>query len=569
MPRFCHIYRPDVVRLPVVAVALFGVQVCLAAQKNPYKIDDTLFALYTEAYKVRMTKEGLVLADQLYSKAKALGDGKAMCLARSVTMFYYYYNGDDEHFFRAVKDMQNEALRTKFTQYYYFGITNSVNYLINQGKLHNALVYVKEFERKARAENDYVGLFFELGSLANVHIQRSEISLAVKALREALELGNKYAKDQDMATLYRKLADCYGLEFEYQLMYDTAMKGYAVAKTKTTRMRLLRYMAFAKLKLQDYAAAAECCRLYEKESGSPLKPLPKDLASNEVLSVAAIAEGDIDNAYEHIGAISDAFAESRIRLFIELARRIGDYEEMACLRQYFYGSRIFKQDSVNLQDLIELSSQMTNQRLLFDNQHLALEHRLVENERQRAELDYTNLELAHTKLSVANSSLELGRMRDNALLMRLAYDKKKLQTQQLKSKIREEQNRKKMADLYAWVAVCVALVLLVAGFYTLRIYRRVAKRLRKIHSQLSVNHKELTVANEMAQAADRAKTSLIQDMDRDINIPLNSVAGFAQLIADSANVSPEERTAYFQQIRDNTDQMLAIVKDVLDKVQKS
>lgn len=569
MPIFCHTYRPDAVRLPVVAVALFGAQVCVGAQNNPYKIDDRLFVLYSEAYKVRMTKEGLVLADQLYSQAKALGDGKAMCLARSVTMFYYYYKSDDEHFFRAVKDMQDEALRTKFTQYYYFGITNCVNYLINRGKLHDAFVYVKEYERKARADNDYVGLFFELGSLANIHIQRSEVSLAAKALREALDLGNKYAKDQDMATLYRKLADCYGLEFEYQRMYDTARKGYAVAKTRTTRMRLLRCMAFAKLKLQDYTAVAEYCRLYEKENGSPVKPLPNDLASNEVLSMAAIAEGDFDKAEQRIGAISDSYAESKARLYIELARRMDDYESMAGLRQYFYISRITKQDSVNLQDLIELNSQMTNQRLLFDNQHLVLEHQLEENGRQRAELDYTNLELAHTKLSLANSSLELGRARDNAQLIRLSYAWKKLEAQQLKSKIREEHDKKKTANLYASVAVLVVLVLLVAGFYTLRIYRRVTGRLRKIHSQLSVNHKELLAANEMAQAADRAKTSLIQDMDRDINIPLNSIAGFAQLIADSANVSPEERTAYFRQIRDNTDHMLAIVKDVLDKVQKS
>ena len=70
-------------------------------------------------------------------------------------------------------------------------------------------------------------------------------------------------------------------------------------------------------------------------------------------------------------------------------------------------------------------------------------------------------------------------------------------------------------------------------------------------------------------AASNVKTRLLQNMKRDVNIPLNAIAGFAQLIADNgAECTPEERAEYFRQISENTDRMLAIVKDVLEKAQK-
>ena len=134
-------------RLSAVALCLclmLLLPICASAQNNPYKINDSLYAIYQKAYQRRAYADGLKMAGDMYREAVRLGDGKAQCLALSVTMFYYYYrNPDDEPGFRcAVKAMQDKALATGYRQYYYFGMTNTVNWLLLRKRSNEAIQYV-------------------------------------------------------------------------------------------------------------------------------------------------------------------------------------------------------------------------------------------------------------------------------------------------------------------------------------------------------------------------------------------------------------------------------------------
>lgn len=290
---------------------------------------------------------------------------------------------------------------------------------------------------------------------------------------------------------------------------------------------------------------------------------------SEMRIMHRIITGQYAEADSLIKGMDNFYDTIKLRLHIALFQKMGEWKKMAALRNQYYERRIANQDSMNLQDIVGISADIYNQKALIDNRRLETERQRIANEHQRVEIANASLELSNTRLSLDNSSLELGRTRADADRMRLANANKRLETARLKSRIEEERVRHETFSLHAMTAIAVVIVLIVAAFLYMRVHRRVTRHLRRLHNRLAVNHAELKEARNRAMAASGVKTALIQNMTRDINIPLDSITGFAQLLADSkAAYTKEERAEYFRQIRENTDRMLAIVKDVLEKAQK-
>ena len=538
------------------------------AQNNPYKIDDRLYRLYAEGSQKVRSPEALGIAHRMYSDAKALGDGKAQCLARSVEMFHYYYTRSDSAAFeRAVRAMQDDALRTGYRQYYYFGFTNLINYRINANQYGEAFRMAQDFVNRVRKAGDHYGLFYALNSLGSVHQARNEIRMAIGALNEALDVGTRYVKDQDLATVYRKIAECYAGCFEYEQSYDAARRGYEVAKTNTIRLRLLYHMAFAQLKLQRYDRVEELYRQYKALGGGRAKTRDMSAENLEMLICHNIACGKTDEARDLITGMDRFFLARQLRLSMSYCQRAGRYKEMADLQQSYYGIRIANQDSMNLQDIAGMYADLYNQKVLIDNRRLEVERQRMLGERQRADIANARLSLANSQLELKNSSLELGRVRSRSELMQLSYNRRRLQNARLQSSLAAAKDSRTAARLHIYTVVAAIAVVLAAALLVSLTHRRIMRRLRGIHASLVHSHSQLKEARNRAVAADRVKTALIQNMTRDINTPLDSVVGFAQLIADGG-ATPEQRAEYFRQISCNTDALLKIVGEVLEKAQR-
>lgn len=560
-------------RLSAVALCLcfmLLVPLCAAAQNNPYKIDDSLYALYQKAYPRRAYPDGLKMADDMYREAERLGDGKAQCLALSVTMFYYYYRQpDDEPGFRhAVKVMQDKALATGYRQYYYFGMTNTVNWLLLRKRMNEAMQYVAQFVRVVRKDNDMLGLYSGLNSLAQVHTARMEYGVAIKTLNEALDVGRKYLPNQDLSQTRFKLVNCYSSRFDYPNMYDIAQSGFREARTKAFRLRFLTEMMFAAMKLGQADKARECYDEYVKING-PVLDTSEEIWDGRMLVMKSILDGDYDRAQQLLDNFPNGYGRYLIRLSMLLDDAKGDMKALAEQKTFFYRRWLELKDEVMSQNMAELSALLFNQKLDMENSRLVIEQQRIANQQQRAEIDLSNLQIANTELSLRNSSLELGRTKARADMLRIAADNKRLEAAQLKNRISEEHARRTTAELRIWSLIAVVLVVLIAAIHVLAIHRRATRRLTGIHKRLADNNVEFAEARNRAVAADNVKTALIQNMTRDVNIPLNTITGFAQLIADrKTECSPEERAEYFRQIRESTDRMLAIVRDVLEKAQK-
>lgn len=541
----------------------------LHAQNNSYGIKDQLYPLYNNAYKKRTTDEGLVLAKQLYDDAVRLNDGKAQCLALSIPMLYYFYEDDKEgEFLKAVKSMQDKALATGYRQYYYFGITNTVTYFLSKNRHLEVYKYVLELEAETRSKNEMLGLFYGLTCLSQVYTAFLEFGSSNKMLEEALNVGNTYLHNQDMATVYRKMSDNYSFMFDYKRMEETAEEGLRIAKTQSTRKRLLFNAVFAEMKLGKYDEAREHCKQYIKMYNVDKNAAKMMSADKQMCVMLEILDGNYDEARRRIRNSLHMNRDS-LRLEMMCSEAMYDYTSLAQQKKHFYRIWLREKDFFNTHELAKFNAALVNRKNEIENINLMLNRQLLQNQTRQAEIDNANLALANSQLSLRNSSLELGRMRTRTQMMHLQYSNKKLEADRLKIKIADQRAKHETQKVRVGLVATAMLFILVLLLWYLRFHRKVTKRLNETHAQLERNHEELVEARDRAEAANRVKTTLIQSMSCNVKESLDSITGFAMLIADNhINYTKEQKAEFYKHILKNTEQLLGVVNNVLKEAQK-
>lgn len=159
--------------------------------------------------------------------------------------------------------------------------------------------------------------------------------------------------------------------------------------------------------------------------------------------------------------------------------------------------------------------------------------------------------------------------------LQILYDVNELKTQnaQLELEKREseiESGRAIIRITFIAITILTLLLIVVCWLYyrTKRLagsLQRSKQKLQEEQENLLKTQKELTIARDQAEGANRMKTLFIQNMSHEIRTPLNAIVGFSQLMAENAKDSEKEDMGlYAQMINGNSDLLLTLVGDVLD-----
>lgn len=76
--------------------------------------------------------------------------------------------------------------------------------------------------------------------------------------------------------------------------------------------------------------------------------------------------------------------------------------------------------------------------------------------------------------------------------------------------------------------------------------------------------KTLQQLNEVAEESNQLKNAFIANMTLEIRTPLNAIVGFTNVLAETDNLSREERMIFLKEINDNKNFLVQMINDLLD-----
>lgn len=98
-----------------------------------------------------------------------------------------------------------------------------------------------------------------------------------------------------------------------------------------------------------------------------------------------------------------------------------------------------------------------------------------------------------------------------------------------------------------------------------RLYEASHRHAVELEKTVAERTKELAVAKERAEAADRIKSAFLASMSHELRTPLNSIIGFTGIILQGlAGPLNPEQTKQLEMVRSSARHLLALINDVLD-----
>lgn len=521
----------------------------VAAQNNPYKIDDSLYPLYQRASKWCTHPEGIVIADTLYAEAVRKNDKKAQCLALTIPLYYYKASNKYDLLQQAAEKLKVESRKNNYLQYYYFACSYEINWLLSNGYSLRALQKAEEMRKQAFEDKDDYGIFTCIRTLGNVYFIREDEKMAAEYYKKALDYMLQHLPDQDPSSLYLNLARYYRGNKEKDLSKALKYGEEAVKTAKTDASRMSAMLdkcqtLYFMQRVDEFNACYEKCKYGAKSYGTTRGDILKRLRVYELI---------LNEKYEQALLAADSLNSKVViyQLRATIYQKMKNYERVLAydtwIRDY--------QDSINQQiqssDLAELNAQIGNERmkleakaLEYENTKLSLTNTQLELEHTKSQAELEKINAENNRLTLENRNLELARLNEEA-----EKQKAILKEQQIISQHR-----------IVTLSLIASFLFLFLGFLIFYLYRR-----RKTMSILREKNNELTIARDRAEGADRMKTYFIQNMSHEIRTPLNAIVGFSQILATpEMELDDDEKKEFSMLIQNNSDLLTTLVNDILD-----
>ena len=110
-----------------------------------------------------------------------------------------------------------------------------------------------------------------------------------------------------------------------------------------------------------------------------------------------------------------------------------------------------------------------------------------------------------------------------------------------------------------WSLYVIIISVLIFSYIACRLRKR--KYMKKLQQQ----NRELIIARDKAEEAERMKINFLQNMSHEIRTPLNIISGYAQIISDPKTLMSEnERAGMANRIMSSTRNIVRIIDEILD-----
>ena len=214
--------RKTVTIILIALCCLAGSVAPLAAQNNPYAIDDECYKYFKQA-ELLIGKEGFEeVNNELLRTAITKDDKKSQTLyyverlknaSRSIPPHVYTTEEQDQKILQYMADLKVVADKFGYPQYYYYAYEITQNYFYNHNKIIRTMELVQELQQVATQRKDAYGLWMSQRYMVSLYVAQSDYISAKTYIQKAIQIYEE-SKDpvirrQSPSRLYCDLADTY------------------------------------------------------------------------------------------------------------------------------------------------------------------------------------------------------------------------------------------------------------------------------------------------------------------------------------------------------------------------
>lgn len=535
---------------------------------------DRINILLKELDKNKFSERTLSITDSIITLGKQVKWAEPVAKAYEFQSRYYWQTlkAEQAPFLRKkIKEMMDFCDRNKFTNSYFFCWNSLISFFSIRYLYDEAFLELQEFEKETirRKSEKYQARAHQ--SLGNIYYLQKRTKRASQEYLKAAELFENIQSWISAYDAYFMAASNFRENRNYEMALGSLKKAeelmvYTPKERELFEAEMGNLSGICYYHLNKYDKVLELNKRVQNFKGNYYDKYTKNLHLEFQAYVCLIKK-----QYEQVLLYADSiiYTNPKYSLQEQVYLSTNKYKEATEAKsnyfKYLYitfnkGVESYGKLEKTLVDIDRIDHAAKH--LSLENKQLELKEELARQYRKNAILERESL-LQEIKSRDAKSKLE------NAKTLRNREKEKKQAIQKefdLTQKINQTQQYTYLSlDLILIILAILSLVILNRRSAFVKQLKKDKEEMERASQEAETHLAIAQKAREEAEDADQIKSQYIQDVSREIRIPLTAIVGFSNLLTQKdGDACENDRKEYTQIIEDSSKKLSSIVNDILD-----